>query len=519
MKNTLIKSTLILSIAALLSKILGSLFRIPLQNIAGDEVLGIFTLVYPVYMVALTLSVAGIPIAISKLISEARTKDDEQQVKNIFFTSGILALIFGIVSFLVIYGFSHQIAAVLGGGTTRLALVVVSCTLLVAPYMAVYRGYFQGHQDMTPTAVSQVIEQFIRVGLILLVAIFMVDRLYSDEQIAGGIMIGSIIGAIGSLVYLRILYNRSSVKVAKGLPFKLANFKSTAKTILKISLPICIGAITMALLNLVDSITIPTALKMHGEATGDINSLYGIYGRGLALVQIVTVFAASVILPLIPSISAKLANNDRVGSAKLIENTFFLTFLLSVPAAVGLVVLTLPINLGLFTDLQGSTVLAIVSFSSLFTSLTVLGTGVLQGINKARLGAWIIVLGVLIKLVLNLVLVNLYGLEGAAVSTAAIYVILFLLNAAAIRKYTGFSYFPKKTGSIIVASLVMGAAIWLPSYLLDFEELSRLAALLYVGAAAAAGSIIYFVLLLATKAVDQSVLQRIPVINKFIAKK
>ncbi len=519
MKSTLVKSTVILSIAALLSKILGSLFRIPLQNIAGDEVLGIFTLVYPVYMVALTLSVAGIPIAISKLISEARAINDEQRVKNIFFTSGILAVIFGITSFLILYGFSHQIAAVLGGESTRLALIVVACTLLVAPYMAVYRGYFQGHQNMTPTAVSQVIEQFIRVGLILLVAIFMVNRLYSEQQIAGGIMIGSIIGAIGSFVYLRFLYTRSSVRVAKQLPYKLADFKATVNPILKISIPIAIGAITMALLNLIDSVTIPTALKMHGEAQEDINLLYGIYGRGLALVQIVTVFATSVILPLIPSISEKLMKNDKSGAEKLIHNTFFLTYLLSVPAAVGLVVLTLPINLGLFTDLQGSTVLAVVSFSSLFTSLTVLGTGVLQGINKARLGAWIIVIGVTIKLVLNMVLVNLYGLEGAAISTVAIYIFLFILNAMAIRKFTGFSYFPKKTGLIVLASLVMGAVIWLPSFFVNFEELSRLFALVYIAAAVAIGGVIYFSLLLITKAIDQSVLQRIPVINKFIARK
>lgn len=519
MKNTLVKSTLILSIAALLSKILGSLFRIPLQNIAGDEVLGIFTLVYPVYMVALTLSVAGIPIAISKLISEARALGDEQQVKNIFFTSGILAIMFGLTSFFILYGFSHQIASVLGGESTRLSLIVVSCTLLVAPYMAVYRGYFQGHQNMTPTAVSQVIEQFIRVGLILLVAIFMVERFYTDEQVAGGIMIGSVIGAMGSFVYLRFLYTRSTVRVSKQLPYNWAAFRATFQSILTISFPIAIGAITMALLNLIDSVTIPTALKMHGEAQQDINALYGIYGRGLALVQIVTVFATSVILPLIPSISAKLTKNDQLGAEKLINNTFFLTYLLSVPAAVGLVVLTWPINLGLFTDLQGSAVLAIVSFSSLFTSLTVLGTGVLQGINKARLGAWIIVIGVVIKLVLNLTLVKAYGLEGAAIATVAIYVILFILNAIAIRKFTGCSYFPKKTGTILAASLVMGAAIGLPSFFLDMEQLSRMAALLYVGAAVAIGAVIYFSLLLVTKAIDQSVLQRIPVINKFTTRK
>src|SRR5699024_12455856 len=139
------------------------------------------------------LSVAGIPIAISKLIAEARAKDDQQQIKNVFFTSGLLALLFGVTSFLILYGFSHQIAGVLGGETTRLALITVSCTLLVAPYMAVYCGYFQGHQVITPTAVSLVIVQFIRVGLILLVAIIMLNRLYSDIQISGGIIIRTIV--------------------------------------------------------------------------------------------------------------------------------------------------------------------------------------------------------------------------------------------------------------------------------------------------------------------------------------
>ncbi|WKA57841.1 polysaccharide biosynthesis protein [Planococcus shenhongbingii] len=514
MKNTLVKSTLILSVAALLSKILGSLFRIPLQNIAGDEVLGIFTLVYPVYMVALTLSVAGIPIAISKLIAEARAKGDDQRIKTIFSVSGVLAALFGIISFLLIYAFSHPIAEVLGGPATRPALIVVSCTLLVAPYMAVYRGFFQGYEDMTPTAVSQVIEQFIRVGLILIVAVIMVQNLYSDQEIGGGIMIGSIIGAAVSLIYLRILYERTSIRKLKRK--KDGSFWKTGKTILKISIPICIGAITMALLNLVDSITIPTGLKTYGYAGDDINYLYGIYGRGLALVQIVTVFASSVVLPLIPSISKKLSQRDLNGTKKLIENTFFLTYLISIPAAFGLVALTLPINLGLFTDLEGSQVVAIISFSSLFTSLTVLGTGVLQGINKAKLGAWIIIFGVIIKLILNFLLVNLYGLTGAAISTALVYLILFLLNVYFIWKYTEFEYYSNKIISISIAALVMGAIIWLPSSFLDFEEMSRIGALLYAAIAIVVGVSIFFGLLLVLKVLNKDNMSQIPVLNKII---
>lgn len=188
MNNTFVKSALILSVATLLSKILGSIFRIPLQNIAEDEVLGIFSLVYPVYMVALTLSVAGIPVAISKLISEALVHNDQDTVHKIYRPSTILTAMFGLLSFILIFSFSGPIADVLGGQSTKLALIVVSATLLIAPYMAVYRGYFQGFQDMRPTAISQVLEQFIRVGFILAIAYIMVQRNYSDELVSGGVM-------------------------------------------------------------------------------------------------------------------------------------------------------------------------------------------------------------------------------------------------------------------------------------------------------------------------------------------
>ena len=223
-QSTFVKSTIILTVATLLSKILGSIFRIPLQNIAGDEVLGIFSLVYPVYMVALYLSVAGIPLAISKLIAEANAKNEPHKVKKIYFTSSILALCFGILSFTIIFSFSEQIANALGGPSTRIALIVVALTLLVAPYMAVYRGFFQGYGNMQPTAVSQVIEQLVRAGLIIIIAYVLVTMDYSDEIVAGGVMFGSIIGALASLIYLRVKYSRASVKVTSKEKYSAYDF-------------------------------------------------------------------------------------------------------------------------------------------------------------------------------------------------------------------------------------------------------------------------------------------------------
>lgn len=506
-QSTFVKSTLILSVATLLSKILGSIFRIPLQNIAGDEVLGIFSMVYPVYMVALILSVAGIPVAISKLIAEARAQNDRSTIKHIYLTASILALLFGLTSFTLIYSFSDQLAAALGGPSTKLALVIVAATLLIAPYMAVYRGYFQGFEDMKPTAVSQVLEQLIRVGIILFMAYFLVVRDYSNEIVAGGVMVGSIAGALASLIYLRITYVKRKAKISGGEPYSWQIFWRWGKRILSVSIPIAIGAVTMALLNFVDSFTIPFGLRSAGASAEDVNYIYGIYGRGLSLVQIATVFATSIVLPLIPHMTKKLVEQDELGVRQTIEHTHFLTHFLSWPAAFGLLALTLPLNLALFTNLEGSSMLAIIGFSSVFTSLTILGTGILQGMNLAKLGAIIIIGGVVLKIFTNIFLIKLFGLDGAAISTLLVYLVLFIVNSRAIYQRMPANLIDTAVLKMVLASLIMGLVVGLPTLYFDLENWSRLFALGYVLLAISVGALLYFGQLFVWKVIDKQMMK------------
>jgi len=499
--------------ATLLSKVLGSIFRIPLQNIAGDEVLGIFSLVYPVYMVALILSVAGIPVAISKLIAEARAESERHNTQNlynqhtdslsdsprtphsiqhIFQSAKILAILFGIISFATILLFSHEIAELLGGQQTRLALIVVSTTLLIAPYMAVYRGYFQGFDLMTPTGTSQVIEQFIRVGLILFLAHELTIRGQSNEIVAAGIMTASVAGATGSLVYLQLKKSRSRFNSTyQHAPLSFPTFKFWSKKILATSIPIAIGSITMALFNFVDSITIPFSFRAIGLTDNEITYQFGIYSRGVVLVQIVTVFASSIILPLIPLISKNLVENNLEGVHQPINKSFFLTQFLSWPAAVGLFVLAWPINKALFTNFEGSWVLAITGVSSVFTSLVIVATGVLQGLNKARLSAWVILAGVLAKFVLNIVLTSEFGLIGAAISTLIVYLIIFIFQWLFIAKIIPLPLFQWK---IVSAAILMGGVIWLGTYLFQIENWSRWETLIFSAVATILGAGIYFLL-------------------------
>ncbi|ASK62139.1 polysaccharide biosynthesis/transport protein [Virgibacillus phasianinus] len=508
-RSSFVKSTLILSAATLLSKVLGSVFRIPLQNIAGDEVLGIFSIVYPVYMVALILSVAGIPIAISKLIAEARAKNESEHIRQIYFTASILAILFGIISFTLIYSFSSSIATALGGPNTRLALIVVAATLLVAPYMAVYRGFFQGFEDMRPTAVSQVIEQFIRVGLILFVAYYLVNQGYSDDIIAGGVMAGSIIGALFSLLYLRITYVRSPFKLSSGGTYSYRTFSIWSINILKVSIPIAIGTITMALLNFVDSITIPYSLESAGIKTSDITYLYGIYGRGLSLVQIATVLATSIVLPLIPLITTKLTAKEHDETRAIIEKTHRITHLTSWPAALGLLALTLPLNLALFTNTAGSSTLAILGLSSVFTSLVVLGTGILQGMNLAKQAAMVIVVGVVLKTIANIYLIDLFGLMGAALSTLVVYIILFVINSYYISKQLTSKIVTIETGKIVFSSLTMAAIIGIPTLFINFTDWSRLQALAYAVIAILFGTGFYFIQLYLMRVINKHTIRGI----------
>ncbi|MCF6138771.1 putative polysaccharide biosynthesis protein [Pseudalkalibacillus berkeleyi] len=518
MSNQLVKSTFVLTIATLLSKILGSIFRIPLQNIAGDEVLGIFSLVYPVYMTALILSVAGIPIAISQLIAKARTSGDQVEVRNIFLTASILGALFGIVSFLLISGFSATIAEMLGGQKTRLSLIVVSLTLLIAPYMAVYRGFFQGYEDMRQTAYSQVIEQLIRVVLIIGIAYYMVQLGYSNEKVSGGVMVGSSIGALISLIYLRILFKRSVFKPQVKSPYSLAIFKKTSKRILVISLPICVGALTMALINVVDSLSIPFSLKWSDQTEEGINYLYGLYGRGLSLVQIATVFSTSIVLPLIPTISKSIAKKDIHTTNNLIEKSQRLGNLLSWPAALGLFSLTLPLNLALFTNMNGSSVLAIISLSSVFTALTVLGTGILQGLDRSRVAAFIIVLGAIVKVGLNVLFIQYWGLIGAAVSTLVIYILLFIVNSIFIYKYTGVKFYSRATIVHAGSSILMGMIIGLPTLFLAVDEWSRVVALGYSLISMMVGGVIYFILIIRLKGISNEEIGSIPGIKNILKK-
>lgn len=514
MSSQFIKGAVIITIATIVSKVIGSLYRIPLQNIAGDEVLGIFTIVYPVYMAILTMTVAGIPLAISKLISEANALGKKTDIYFIYRTAAMISLLFGVISFGLVVFFASDLAYFLGGEMVVASLVVVSGSLVIAPYMAVHRGFFQGFEQMEPTAFSQVLEQIVRVSIIILMAYILTKGEYRDDLIAAGVMAGSFFGVLASLIYLLSLFRKRKNDLMKKTVYRFSNFITWGKKILSLSIPICIGALAMALLNMVDSVTIPLQLKNYGYEAQEVTYLFGIYGRGLILVQMAIVLANALVLPLIPHVTKAVVQKDLKQTREIIERTNKFAHFTAWPAAIGLVALTNPINLALFKDLEGSSVIAILSFSSLFTAFAILTTAILQGMDKAKLSAWIVIFCALMKFFLNLLLVSKYGLIGGACSTLVTYIIMSFLNVVVIYRTVPFS-FALKNAIFIVSSLIMGIIVFLPLPYLSFETWTRWHAFLYLLIIVPSGFLIYVGMILLFKGITK---EEIALLVKYVRK-
>lgn len=492
--NGLMKGAVLLSASILLSKILGSFFRIPLQNIAGDSVLGIFSLVYPVYMVALTLSVAGIPLALSKLIAE---RDSLPEILKIHRTAKWLGALLGVSAFLIVNVLASPLAPALGGPSTLPAIRAVSFALLFAPSMAVYRGYFQGNGDMKPTALSQVMEQTVRVGVIIGAAYISVRMGMEASTTAGFVMTSSTVGVAASFLYLVFRYSKvpSARKKFTGT-YTLEDFRVWSKYILKISLPIAFGTLTVPLLQFVDAVTIPAGLRT------DTNYLFGLYGRGLSLIQISTVFATAVIYPLLPALSHRLVTGDMAGVKQDIRNADKWNHLISWPAAAGFVVLALPLNVALFTDAAGTLVMAILGASSVFISFSIITTGILQGLGKGKQAAVVISTAAVLKLVLNLLLVPLFGLAGAAVINILVFALIYAGNTLLIKKTMQLRLVPDRFPQLLGSTVLAVAAMAVPFLVFSPGVWARGEAFLFLLVALAAGITVYAGSLLALRVVS-----------------
>ena len=471
-KKSFFKGAVILGIAGIIVKVFGAFFRIPLANIIGDTGMGYYQTAYPVYVLLLTLSTAGIPTAIARLVSERTTEGNHKEAYRIFTVSFRLLLAMGIVTSLLLFlGAPYIVQYMKGEPEAIYSMRSIAPALLFVPIMAAFRGYFQGQQDMTPTASSQVIEQAFRVVFGLSMAVILLPA--GLKFAAAGASAGAAAGGFFGLIGIFAIYMRRRSVIWENCRNSPDGESEAAKSILwkivVIAVPVTIGAAIMPIMTNIDLAIVVRRLVQSGYSSAEANSLYGqLSGFATPLINLPQVLTQAIAMSLVPAVASAFSAKDQ---EFLRYNTAFgirTAMIIGMPCSVGLMVLSKPIMLLLYPAQQASAVnaaesLFILAFGAIFLSLVQTLTGILQGVKRQLIPVINLAIGAGIKVIITYVLTGIpsVNVKGAAAGTAAAYITAALLNYRAVRKYTGSRpNFSLTFGRPMLSAAIMGAIVW-----------------------------------------------------------
>lgn len=532
-KKSLVKGAAVLAAAGIIVKFIGAFFRIPLANFIGDVGMAYYTPAYSIYGFLLVFATTGIPVAISKMVAERYAVGQYSEAERVFKLSRILMFSIGVVGFFVLFFFSNSLAEFINNPGSALAMKFMAPALLLVPIMSSYRGYFQGMQDMTSTALSQVVEQVFRVACGLSLALILMNSTYSfleenaQARGAAGGCFGATAGAFGGLMVMIIFY----MIIRKSIKEKIRNDRSgvreTSGTILKkiagIAIPITIGAAIMPIVNVVDSSVVMTRLLAAGFDRTMAEGLFGqLTGFATPVVQFPLVLIQAIIVSLVPMVSA----SNRLGDKTELHNNISLGLrmatIVTFPSAIGLIVLSEPVLLLLYSSQPASAVsaapcLMILSFGFIFLAILTTFTGALQGIGKQGIPVKNLFIGIIAKLILTWILTAIPSINvmGAAIGTVTAYIVAATLDYRAVKKYTGVKLSVRLTiVKPCISALVMGIIVFI-GYKILFMVLDSngTATLLSV----AIGVAVYGLMVLKTKTIVREEMMSISMGRKIAA--
>lgn len=511
-KQSFLSGAAILAGAVAVTKLIGALYKIPLGNLLDSEGMAHFYVAYNIYNLLLVLSTAGLPLALSRLVSQAGALGRGNQQKRIFRVGLGLFAVLGVVLSAAMFFANQPLAALLNDSLAAPSIRVLAPAVLCVCLMSAVRGYTQGMGNMIPTAASEIIESAGKLLVGLGLAWFLLRQGLGVEYGAAGAIAGVSAGEVAAVIFLfAILLGK---KGAESTDVPDAR-RVIVRRLLSIGVPITVGAAGMSLITLLDqSIVMGTLQRALGLSEHAAASLYGEYTFGMTLFALPSSFIYPVTISLLPAISGALARHDTAAAQKNMTSAFRMTTLLALPCGVGLSVLAGPILNLLYpavpeTAQAAAYHLQILGVASIFVCLMVLTNSILQAYGKEYIPIFTLLAGGLLKIALNYVMVGnpAIGIKGAPVSSLYCYVLIVILNLVAIRRVI-----PHRMdlgaifGKPLLATAVMGVCAWGGNALLGGVLSARVATAASVLLAAA----VYAVLVLALRIISREEILLLP---------
>ena len=450
-----VKQAAILVFAGLLVRVIGFIYRLPLTNMIGDEGNGIYGAGYNLYIFFLIMSSAGLPAAISKMVSHRFALKQYENAHRIFRVALITAATAGLVCSLLLWFGASFLADLVNSPRSVHAILTLAPTLLIVSIMAVFRGYFQGMNNTLPTAISQIVEQVFNAIFSVLLAFVLLRQTQDLALGAAGGTAGTGVGAMAGLLTIMAVYMKMSPQFKKqrleddGAAPQERHVTLLAELV-KTTVPIIIGTAIFSITNLIDMAMVNTLLLQSGYAQVEVDRMYGMLtGKYVTLTTLPVTISTAIATASVPNIARSIAINDKAGANRKINLALRLTMMVSVPAAVGIGVLAGPILLMLFPDFpDGEYLLQIGALSIIFLALTQIVTGMLQGSGYVQVPAIAAFFGALVKIPLNYLLIPLdyivvfgfafeMNVAGAVISTTACYAVASAINLVVLKRIMG----------------------------------------------------------------------------------
>lgn len=463
-----LKGTLILTASSIVVKIIGSLNWIILSRVLGGEGIGLYQMGFPIYLMAITGSSAGVPVAISIITSEKLAKKDYRGAKRVFTVSLRLLLLTGLVfSSALFFGADFLINQhIIRDARAYYSIIALAPAVFFVTFLASFRGYLQGWQIMTPTATSEVVEQLTRVITMLVFADLFMP--YGLAYAAGGASMGAGVGAICALLVLMWFYRRLKKRLQKEMEEQDTNVPQESaghiiKRLLRLALPVSLTSLMLPIGANLDLLIVPQRLEVAGFNVRHATELFGyLTGMAVPLVNLATIFTAAMTISLVPSISESKALHNLIAIREKIRIAFRVAMIITFPCFMGLYFLGEKVASLIYNVPKAAVAIETMSIGILFLGMHQISTGILQGLGKTAIPVINMILACIIKVLLSwhFTAIPELGIKGASLATVADFAVAAIINMAFIYKYTGYTFSLTTIICPMIASGIMGCVIY-----------------------------------------------------------
>lgn len=487
-----IQGAAFLMIASFINRILAFVYRVYTVRLVGSEGIGLYEMVFPIYSLILVLTTAGIPVAVSKLISEEYARNNLAQVKQIFKTALIFLLCSGLASTIGIIWFAPYITGkIFSDARVYWPFITAIPAIFIVTVSSVFRGYFQGIQNMKPSAASQIIEQLVRI----FIGIFMATTLlpFGVEFAAAGLALGMVCGEVAGLFILLISYKGNPIKqFAKS---GTTSFFKTLTRIYQLAIPITLTRVVSTTALTLQAIIIPKRLIISGLTIREATQIYGQFsGMALSLINFPTIVTISLAISLVPAISEAIAQLNYQLIKKRTSQALKISILTAIPCTVIFSQLAQNIMSLLFNSPESGVILKSLAYGCLFFYIQQTSTGILQGMGKVSLIFINVFIGTLISLggIYWLTSIPHLGIKGTAMAVILGSAYIALSNCFYLFKLTGLQI---NWMQLVIKPIIAGGGMALVlNYLFIYNSTNldwgQLFTLILIGL------LVYFILLL-----------------------